>query len=1355
MPYYYDVVSSDFPDPDNLANVIAKTLQLKGFCVINSGADENSIADALSDVRGLISAGKFESPPEEVLDGILGAQGSAEICKDIFGAVDEENDPIQTDALKKLDDLASAMGALLNPVAPLLGLEMGRRSAGMLHMTGEWSATKALPLNERQSVWWLKQLVWHNIMCIQFLGPGDIELEMAYFDTDGDSDVCKLDIEIGSLVLLRADVLDHRVSGSSDNIALSCWFMPLCQSAPIRGGTALSLSPTAKKLDAWTMDRLKVMADHLDKHGQEEDVPEQWRVIHDECLKMDGPKTEKKGGRIIEVANKGDVVFGFTDTVDGVKWLRTMAIAPEYGQAVVAYICIEGPVFDLPITIEQCDNLPQEWVFAKNHLFAHDAENQCVVRSIAIRIPSSWESDSMFMPFTAGPDLAQEVPQSRWPLEYTYAPMDYGDRGKTSCKHGGFMDGAALFDGQKFGIPKAEVISMDPMQRHCMEVVDECFIRGGFVKADIFKSVTGCYVGAGNCEWQITENVLKDPAADMFGCTGTSTAIQSNRLSFVLGLMGPSITITSEGASGMMAIERSLISFPKKNNIRCVAVGLVMMLIPHAWIHLSWQGVMWHGGSHSRCMSFEEGAMGYIKSDAIGSACCEELTEKVDGELIRDDHKPELGLITGAYLNFSPCAGLATPSAVAQQKLIHECLRQSHIAPGSIDAVECHAQGRVLFDAVEHMCLGKIMCDMEDRQGALIGTALMSNLGNAVECSAIAQLLRSVKGAQYGAVAPLIHLRVLNPQMETDDNHCQILTEAVAYRCRESITAIRAENITGTIGMCTFSGSIFEDKVAPCVGLTDAPQRIAFWPGGGGSLDGKAAPRSGYEIIGSWDGWQGQHEMEEMSKGREQMVYSYVVTLGVNCFEEFQILVDGKPQMMLHPAMTMAPAATPVFGPDDTSYDLTWCIDGRTELVELTEDLPLTNGDEVCITGEWEMTHEVTREVDKYTFKHKPGSDVFSGKYYGSSRTSIAITDCSISGETIKFKVPLTAGKVLDVEGTISEKGKAMSAFMVKDGMTIVANYTAKWSGDLQKGTREIVEKKTENFGLPGTKYMIELHTAGRFRAVSWARVKKDDDDEEGDSGPAECPDDKGKYYVVGSWNGWSFSDELKQGDEPGTYSLEVKMMHNTASFYIVRDGDWHQVFHPLYPEGESGGHVVGPDDETGCAWEIHGKAGDVLQIEFQRSINITSKVKEDRAVSWRVLRNEDFTAEERLQANLPVYYLVGTMDLGREQKTRMEWDPETKSCKVTFKIGRSGEESFQILDGGRWGQLICPTKYDAHPGVNHGLNGPFVWSDMSWRISAMSGDDDAAGENYEVSLHMMRDPSSGWYPHKVDWERS
>merc|ERR1711879_987388 len=97
------------------------------------------------------------------------------------------------------------------------------------------------------------------------------------------------------------------------------------------------------------------------------------------------------------------------------------------------------------------------------------------------------------------------------------------------------------------------------------------------------------------------------------------------------------------------------------------------------------------------------------------------------------------------------------------------------------------------------------------------------------------------------------------------------------------------------------------------------------------------------------------------------------------------------------------------------------------------------------------------------------------------------------------------------------------------------------------------------------------------------------------------------------------------------------------------------------------------------------------------------------------VVRSEAISDDERLAANAPIYYLIGSMDAGREQKLKMIWDIETKSCTSIFQIGKTGEESFQLLMNGAWNQLVVPNKMHASPQTPHGLVGPFEESDLCW----------------------------------------
>ena len=58
-------------------------------------------------------------------------------------------------------------------------------------------------------------------------------------------------------------------------------------------------------------------------------------------------------------------------------------------------------------------------------------------------------------------------------------------------------------------------------------------------------------------------------------------------------------------------------------------------------------------------------------------------------------------------------------------------------------------------------------------------------------------------------------------------------------------------------------------------------------------------------------------------------VYGYTVTLGDNCWELFQIWLDGDETQVLHPGQPKAPKGAAVEGPDAVGGASHWLIDGR------------------------------------------------------------------------------------------------------------------------------------------------------------------------------------------------------------------------------------------------------------------------------------------------------------------------------------------------------------------------------------------------------------------------------------------
>merc|ERR1712187_528975 len=88
---------------------------------------------------------------------------------------------------------------------------------------------------------------------------------------------------------------------------------------------------------------------------------------------------------------------------------------------------------------------------------------------------------------------------------------------------------------------------------------------------------------------------------------------------------------------------------------------------------------------------------------------------------------------------------------------------------------------------------------------------------------------------------------------------------------------------------------------------------------------------------------------------------------------------------------------------------------------------------------------------------------------------------------------------------------------------------------------------------------------------VEWKLVSEPTDDD-------AIEVDSGRYYIVGTFNDWTFQDELRPTGE-GVFSAEVGPLPSAGcEFQVVRNQDWRQTFHPMQPEvAIEGSEVCGP----------------------------------------------------------------------------------------------------------------------------------------------------------------------------------
>jgi hypothetical protein len=303
-----------------------------------------------------------------------------------------------------------------------------------------------------------------------------------------------------------------------------------------------------------------------------------------------------------------------------------------------------------------------------------------------------------------------------------------------------------------------------------------------------------------------------------------------------------------------------------------------------------------------------------------------------------DDTLPRDGTIAGgANTNSGINSTMFAPSSPAWQSTIIESCRKAAIAPADVEAVECYASGKGIKDCVEVTATVIAL-----RNGRFSGTqgaeemltlgASKTNGGNAVECSGLVGLAKLMHSIEWGIIPGNQHVRQLNPYLDVADTELLINDEVMHFSSRVVFAGVSAFGMGGTNVHLTMYGSIDEEKrPAPEPTPEDCKPCLAYWPAGGGDVGSGARPRSGYYVIGTFNNWTADDQMKVEDNG----VFSYVIALGENRWESFQISLDGDSEKLLHPPLYQAPKGTKVVGPDESpdAAELVWLIDGRSEMV--------------------------------------------------------------------------------------------------------------------------------------------------------------------------------------------------------------------------------------------------------------------------------------------------------------------------------------------------------------------------------------------------------------------------------------
>src|SRR6266540_5651700 len=149
-----------------------------------------------------------------------------------------------------------------------------------------------------------------------------------------------------------------------------------------------------------------------------------------------------------------------------------------------------------------------------------------------------------------GIDAVTEVPRERWDIDALYDPDPMTPGKMTSC-YGGFLPEIDRFDADFFSISTREAVTLDPQQRLLLETSWEALEHAGIAAERLLGSATGVFVGLMSYEYGTLGAGLE--RLDGYVGTGSLGSVASGRISYVLGLQGPSLTVDTATSSSLVA----------------------------------------------------------------------------------------------------------------------------------------------------------------------------------------------------------------------------------------------------------------------------------------------------------------------------------------------------------------------------------------------------------------------------------------------------------------------------------------------------------------------------------------------------------------------------------------------------------------------------------------------------------------------------------------------------------------------------------------------------------------------------------------------------------------------------------
>ncbi|MFJ5226871.1 SDR family NAD(P)-dependent oxidoreductase [Streptomyces sp. NPDC088400] len=442
------------------------------------------------------------------------------------------------------------------------------------------------------------------------------------------------------------------------------------------------------------------------------------------------------------------------------------------------------------------------------------------VVGVSCRLPEAATPEALWRMLVDGRSAVGRVPAGRW----TDEPSEQ------EAHLGAFLDEVDQFDAEFFGISPREARTMDPQQRLALELCWEALEDAGIVPGTLRDRPAGVFVGAIADDYARLLHRQGMSSIGSHSITGLHRSLIANRVSYSLGLNGPSLTVDTGQSSSLVAVHLAAESLRRGESEIALVGGVHLNLVPESAVTAARFGALSPTG---RCHTFDDRADGFVRGEGGAMVVLKPLDRaRADGDVVYCEIRGS------AVNNDGGGASLTSPSGRAQTEVLRAAYRRAGVTPDHVGYVELHGTGTRVGDPVEAGALGAALSAGRSADRPLLVGSVKTNIGHLEGAAGIAGLVKAVLALAHRQIPPSLNFTRANPDIPLDELRLDVVREMMPWPDGggPAVAGVSSFGMGGTNCHVVLAAEPAPDRSATGIGGRDsdgagdeAPPRTVPW----------------------------------------------------------------------------------------------------------------------------------------------------------------------------------------------------------------------------------------------------------------------------------------------------------------------------------------------------------------------------------------------------------------------------------------------------------------------------------------------------------------------------------------------